>query len=365
MMSIKIRLAALIAALLLTPALALAGEEFDGNVVAGDTVAVAAPYGGTVASISLTEGALIAVGDPVATMQTTRVLAPVDGTVRGVFHQAGDALSGDAVLTIAPVSKYTITCTLDKAYDSIDTNYVRIGETVYLKCKPDGSHKAVGTVTAVNGSQYTVQTTAGELYMEETVYVYRSDAYTKVTRIGSGTVGRTSELSVTGTGSLLKLYVSDGDTVERGQLLYETVTGTLDGLGVYTDTVQSDAAGVIASVKVAAGQQVAKGDVLLTVYQPQNYRISFPVDEDLLGSVHVGDQVVITLNWNEDTGKTYQGTVTGISYLSDALADASSQSATGTTATTTTKTQYTGTVAFTADDDVRVGMSVTLTTVDE
>ena len=362
-MSIKIRIAALIAALLLTPALALAGEEFDGNVVAGDTVAVTAPYGGTVASISLTEGAPIAVGDPVATMQTTRVLAPVDGTVRGVFHQAGDALSGDAVLNIAPVSKYTLTCTLDKAYDSIDTNYVRIGETVYLKCKPDGSHKAVGTVTAVNGSQYTVQTTAGELYMEETVYVYRSDAYTKVTRIGSGTVGRTSEIAVTGTGSLLKLYVSDGDTVERGQLLYETVTGTLDALGVYTDTVQSDAAGVIASVKVAAGQQVAKGDVLLTVYQPQSYRISFPVDEDLLGSVNVGDNVVITLNWNEDSGKTYQGKVTGISYLSDALADTSTQNATATT--TTTKIQYTGTVAFTADDDVRVGMSVTLTTVDE
>ena len=361
-MSIKLRLAALIAALLLTPALAFAGEEFDGNVVAGDTVAVTAPYGGTVASISLTEGALIAVGDSVATMQTTRVLSPVDGTVRGVFHQAGDTLNGDAVLNVAPVSKYTISCTLDKAYDSIDNNYVRIGETVYIKCKPDGSHKAVGIITAVDGSKYTVQTTAGELYMEETVYIYRSEEYTKVSRIGSGTVGRTSELEVTGTGSLLKLYVSDGDTVERGQLLYETVTGTLDGLGVYTNTVQSDTAGVIASVKVAAGQQVSKGDVLLTVYQPQSYRIEFAVDEDLLGSVKVGDKVVITLNWNEDSGKTYQGTVTGISYLSEALADSSAQS---TTTTTTTKTQYTGTVAFQADDDVRVGMSVTIATVDE
>ena len=76
--------------------------------------------------------------------------------------------------------------------------------------------------------------------------------------------------------------------------------------------------------------------------------------------------MVITLNWNEDSGKTYQGAVTGISYLSDALADSSGQSASATTTTTTTtKTQYTGTVAFTADDDVRVGMSVTLTTVDE
>ena len=43
------------------------------------------------------------------------------------------------------------------------------------------------------------------------------------------------------------MHVKDGDTVERGQLLFETVEGTLDGLGVYGATVQSDVAGVIAT----------------------------------------------------------------------------------------------------------------------
>ena len=66
------------AALLLTPALALAQEEFEGNVVAGDTVAVTAPFGGTIRTVDLQEGSLLNVGDAIATVDTTRVYAPVD-----------------------------------------------------------------------------------------------------------------------------------------------------------------------------------------------------------------------------------------------------------------------------------------------
>ncbi|HNW86411.1 MAG TPA: HlyD family efflux transporter periplasmic adaptor subunit [Candidatus Limiplasma sp.] len=365
-MPIKKLFALLATVALLTPAFALATEDFDGNVIAGDTVTVCAPYGGTVKSISLREGETLHVGDAIATMETTQVLAPEDGTVRGIFNIEGDALENSTVLYVAPVSKYTLSCSISKAYSTIDTKYVRIGEKVYIKCAADGSHKAEGVITAVDGSNYTVQTTAGELYMEETVYIYRSDSYTYKTRIGSGTVGRTAELAITGTGSLLKLHVKDGDTVERGQLLFETVSGTLDAMTTYGNTLQSDVDGVIASVKVTAGQQVSKGDVLLTVYQPASYQIQFTVDEDLLSSVNVGDKVNIVFNWNEDSGTTYQGTVTGISYISDSSTDSSSgSSASASGSTTSSSTKYTGYIAFEADETVRLGMSVTVTTIDE
>ncbi len=360
---------ALVAALmLLVPTFALAQEEFDGTVVAGDTIPVLAPYGGTVQAISLTEGQLLAVGDVVATMQTTKVLASEDGVVRGVFAQAGDALSQTTVLNIAPTRKYTISCTIDKAYDEIDTKYVHIGETVYIRNKKDGTYKAKGTVTAANGSNYTVQTTAGELYLQDTVYIYRDSDYSTDSRIGSGTVGRTTELAVTGTGSLLKIYVQDGDTVERGQLLFETVSGTLDGLGEYSDTIQSDEGGIVAEIKVAAGQTVNKGDVLLTLYPQENDQIEFSIDEDLLGVVHVGDTVNIVFNWKEDSGETIQGTVTGISYLSEDSSTTDTASQSGTAATTSTSTsatpKYKGYIAFQADDSVRIGMGVTVTTID-
>jgi len=357
------KLLALIATvMMLLPTFAFASEEFDGNVVEGNTVTVSAPYGGTVKSISLREGSLIHVGDEIATMQTTQVLAPEDGTVRGIFSEVGDTLSNTTVLNVAPVSKYTITCTIDKAYSSIDTKYVHIGETVYIKCKPDGSHKAVGIITAVSGSSYTVQTTAGELYLEETVYIYRSDAYTYKTRIGSGTVSRTREQAITATGSLLKLFVEDGDVVERGQLLFETVDGTLDALGTYSDTILSDAEGVIASIKVTAGQKISKGDVLLTVYKQEGYQIEFTVDEDQLGTVKVGDSVNIVFNWNEETGATYQGTVTDISYIS---ANSSTDAASTTNTTTSSAATYKGYITFNADDSVRLGMSATISTIDE
>lgn len=59
-----------------------------------------------------------------------------------------------------------------------------------------------------------------------------------------------------------------------------------------------------------------------------------------------------------DGGQTVRGTVTGISYISDSSASDSAES-------TSSSTQYTGYASFEADDHVRLGMSVTLTTIDE
>ena len=80
-----------------------------------------------------------------------------------------------------------------------------------------------------------------------------------------------------------------------------------------------------------------------------------------MGSIKVGDAVKIVFNWNEDSGVSYQGTVTGISYLSDTTSDTGA--ATG--STTSSSTQYTGYIAFQADDSVRLGMTATITTIDE
>ena len=52
--------------------------------------------------------------------------------------------------------------------------------------------------------------------MEETVYLYRSPDYASTSRIGRGTVGRTPEIAVSGSGSTLRMHVKDGDKVSRG-----------------------------------------------------------------------------------------------------------------------------------------------------
>ena len=347
-MNKRLLAAALLVSLLLTGG-ALAAEEFDGTVIAGETVGVTAPYGGTIASVSLRAGETISVGDGVAEIATTKVVAVADGTIRGVFAAEGDS-ADKTVMYLAPVSKYTIACSIGKAYASASTKYVRIGETVYIKCAADGSHRAIGTIIAVNGSDYTVQTTGGELYMEETVYLYRSDSYASSARIGSGTVGRTAEIAVQGSGSLLKLYVSDGDEVERGQLLMETVEGDVDAMTVNGSTILSTVEGVIAEVKASAGQKVNKGDSLLTVYPSGTYQIRFTVPEDLLSAVQAGDKVRVSFNWDETQARACEGVVTDISYVSDASEGSA-------------ETTYSGYVSFAPDESVRLGMNVVVSVI--
>jgi len=323
---------------------ACAAGEFEGVVVGGETASIFAPYGGVISHISLRQGARLQVGDEIARVKTTRVLASEDGTIRGVFAKEGDSAE-ETVLYLAPVSKFTISCSIDNAYSSVDTKYVTIGEKVYIKCAPDGSHKAEGVITAVNGSDYTVMTTAGELYMEEKVYLYRTPEYKSAQRIGSGTVNRTGALAVKGTGSILKMHVKDGETVERGQLLFETVEGDIDALVMLDDTIRSTLNGVVAEMKVSAGQKVSKGDVLLTAYRTEDYQVRFSIPEEELSNVNVGDSASLYFSWNEDKSEPFAGTVTEVSYVSEE---------------TDGEVAYSGYIAFAADDTVRLGMNVSV-----
>ena len=87
----------LTAALSAAPLLALAETTFDGSVVAGEAVSVTAPFGGTVSSLTLKEGAEIFLGDTICTLETTKVYAPHAGTISGVFGHGQPALRRGAV----------------------------------------------------------------------------------------------------------------------------------------------------------------------------------------------------------------------------------------------------------------------------
>ena len=340
------KLVSIVLCALMLMSTAWADESFDGRVVAGDAVSVTAPFGGTVKSCGLRVGTLVNVGDVIAKLSTTRVIATEDGTIRGIFAEPGDSAE-NTVLYLAPVSKFTVSANIGKAYQSAETTFVKIGEKVYLRCSKDGSHRAVGVVTAVKGSNYTVQTTGGELYMEETVNIYRTADYAAKQCIGSGTVSRTDAMAISGKGSILKLHVQDGEYVERGQILFETVNGDLTDV-VYSDgNVRSDVAGVIAEVKVKAGQQISQDDVMITVYQPSNYQISMDIPEDMLSTIKVGDACSIYFNWNETEREPFPGVITDISYMSNTTANGG-------------ETTYSAYVSFEADETVRLGMNVTV-----
>lgn len=227
-------------ALLLALALPLAAQAetvFAGEVTAETAQVIAAPYGGLVEDVRVRVGDSVKIGDPIATVETTKTYASTDGTVSGVFAHEGDSADGvktqyGALVYIEPINRFTLACSTEKGYNSSENRYIHIGETVFLKCTKDGSHQGRGVVTGLDekdDSKFTVEVTGGEFYMGETVDIYRSGDYANASRIGRGTVGRTQTVAVNAEGSVLKMHVKAGDTVERGELLFETVRGTLDG----------------------------------------------------------------------------------------------------------------------------------------
>lgn len=333
-------------------ALAATETTFEGAVVSGESVSITAPFGGTLSTFGLREGSRIAVGDTIATIETTKVYATANGTISGVFGQVGDSVEDvtaryGTVLYISPEHKYSITADIEKAYNSSESRYVNIGETVYISCTSDGAHTAQGILTAVNGTSYTVESISGELLMGETVNIYRGESVATKNRIGRGEVSRTSEIAVNGSGSILTMHVRDGDTVARGDILFETVTGTLDGLYAVSNQIISDVEGIIASIDTAAGSTINKGATLITVYPSNSLQIEISIAEYDLSTISEGDTVTIGFNWDENSSQLYEGTVAMISHVSE-----SSEG----------EAAYKGYVNFVPTSEVRLGMTVVVYT---
>ena len=142
------KLSILLLALLLT-ATALA-EVYEGQTVALSTTAVTAGASGMVQSISAVAGSHMSAGEGLVTLKPERAFATRAGVVSLVNAQAGDKIDG-TLLELMPLERYLIHCTVDKAYQSAETTLVHSGETVYARCTTDGSHRAIGVITQIDG----------------------------------------------------------------------------------------------------------------------------------------------------------------------------------------------------------------------
>ena len=261
--------------------------SYDGQVVAGETVPVAAPFGGRMGEVKLRAGDPVAAGDTLAEIKTTLNYAPVEGTVTGLYVAEGDSVADvkaryGAVMYIEPTRKYKVEATSEKAFNSSENYFIHLGERVYLTCASDGTHEGTGVVTALTETGYTVEVTGGEFYLTEKVYIYRNEKRTKESRIGTGKVKRSDPVKVETQGeggSVLKLHVANGDFVERGELLFETVDGILDGYYAPDNTIKSPVDGVIYSVDKKPGETAAKGDTLMQLIPSKSFQVEFDVQE--------------------------------------------------------------------------------------
>lgn len=329
---------------------------FNGNVTASRTVEVYAPIGGTVDQVPVLAGEMVTPDTVLCTLKTNKVYATEDGVVTGIFGEPGDsaetvAAKYGAVMYIEGTERYTLSASVDNAYNAAENRFVHVGEKVYIVYRKNSTMTGEGIITAVNGTGYTVEVTEGKFLLGGSCSIYRDADHTNTEMIGRGTVSRRDPVAVTGMGSIVSIAVKDGDTVKKGDLLFETLDGSFDGLYMSGSSIYADTAGILSSVAVQQGMPVAKNSVAAVLYPLDAMQIKGSVSELDLADIAVGDKVTIEMNWNEDQGVTYEGTIAMISNLADAQV----------TMNGTTFTVY---VDFTPDENTRYGMSAVITTED-
>ncbi len=318
-----------------------------GNVIAGETIAATAPFGGMVDEVLTKAGDFVSAGQTIAILGTTKVYAPCDGTVRGLRAKVGDDaqfIQGryTALMYLEPTSRLMINTDTKYAYIADENYMIHVGEQVYVGSRSNNSRVGAGFVTAVDGSNYTVEVTEGNLIVGDAVSIYRSAGFLPETKLGSGDTTRNADVSITSEGWVYKINVSEGDTVERGDVLMETVGGTTAYNPLPTNRVIADRTSIVASVDATVGASVNKGQTLATLYPLQALQVAVEVAEADLSSVKVGDATRIELaNFYDEA--SIKGVVVSISGLSSAENE---------------DPQYTVTIDFDATDIIRKGMSV-------
>lgn len=281
-------------------------KRFDGEIVCTAPVSVRAPFGGQVEDYARRAGACVEEGETVLGLSVTRVYAPFDGVVTGVNVQAGD--SAEQVLSrygalcyLEDEGRFTVSATTSGAYNQEENKIVYAGEKVYLKNPNATTRIGEGVITGVTGSAYKVEVTdAGTLHLGDEVNIFRDKSCASETRIGRGRVARADAHAVSAAGSILRVYVQQGQRVARGDVLFETVEGELDGRIAPDSAIAAPCTGTLAQVRVDAGARVQKDDVLFVVHPRSALEAKITVSEDDIAGFTVGERVQVEIDALED-----------------------------------------------------------------
>lgn len=302
---------ALIVVLLFSVSCALS-ETFSGKTAFLKTQSAYADFEGTVEQVFLTEGAEISAGEAMLSLKSECIYADFDATIRGMYAVEGAFLSGQA-FALEPKEKYRLLGSTSYAYDG--NTLVHPGETVYIACVADATHLAVGCIAQVDGEEFTVHTTHGTLYLGEAVNVYNSPERNYQTRIGRATVYASENSAVEIEGMPLKIYVQEGDRVEKGEILMKYLPGDNESetLLQYAKT-----GGIVTNVLVHAGDRVQAGDKLFEYALPLEIGVSVQVAQADMAAIELGSKAEIILGIDpEET--PYPAQVCSIRPLSDAM----------------------------------------------
>lgn len=312
-----------------------------------NTYDVVAPFAGVLQPFTWERGDEVTAQDTLFVLDTVKVYAPESGKVQGMFVQEGD-LCEDAIAQygmIAGIEKtepMVVEASTRGRYSSDENKIIHLGDTVYIEETNDTDNVGEGRIVTLNGDDFTIELIAGEFEMDDDVKLYRDEKMGSKTCIGTGKMVRSRDVQVTGSGRVLKSYYSQGQTIRKGQLMFELISAEADP-AVTGAQVSAGHDGVLDAPLVTSGQQVYKGQALVTVHDMSALQVVAEVDEMDLGKVHVGDSIPIIFDRYPSSQVT--GTVRSISKMGREKQNA---------------TYYDVKISFTTSVEVLPGMNATV-----
>ena len=303
----------------------------DGTVVSTGTVIVTAAVGGSVADVAVSAGDPVSAGDVLVTVIPSRVYAMQDGTVR-LFGSVGDdaanvASQYGAVAYVELDRKYTISASTRNIYSSEENKIIHPGETVYLRAAENAQLTGIGRVTTVSGSDYTVEVLSGSLVSGCSVNIFRSEDCAAASRIGRASVSLKDPVAYSAEGLIAAYCVEDGAQVKKGDVLFETVSGTYPVEVKSLTQVTAPVDGVISSISLSKGSTLSSGASVAEIYPDDSLRIKASVPESSLALFTVGKEVSIELNYLDNGELTVSGVIEKVSRIGAASTSADSDEA--------------------------------------
>lgn len=301
-----IALLCMLLCLLTGAALAETALEIEGVIEPAKTLTLCAPYSGMAGDFDLAAGDVLAEGDELLSLSTQKIYADFDGVVTGVFAKPGDSAASveqryGSLLALEREELYTAVCTTNGSDSDNEDKIVHVGETVYVQSTNDTKRDGVAIVTGVTGKEYTLDVLEiDELKVTDSIKVYRDSDHDSDSCIGSGKISRIDPVTVTAQGYVLAVHVQNGQTVSRGDLLLEIVPDALDGLQGGDGVIRMPQDGILLSVNVAAGAQVAKDQTIASYCPAGEVKLVCSVDEEDLAQIFIGDKMMVTLEALDD-----------------------------------------------------------------
>ncbi len=291
-------------------------QAFYGTLTYKDNFVCSSNITGTVESVHVKEGQKVKKGDVLFTFLTDKVYAPVSGTVQGVSISEGDLVDNfvqrnGALCYIQEELPFVFHGSTRSAYNN-DMRDISIGDTLYVK-NSNGEKKGTFIIQTISDTSFTALLLEGNFEHLDNVTAYKKEQMIEKYKVSSGTVKRAQSTPVTGSGTLLHTYVKNGDPVQKGQLLFETLQAPYANSMPFSNQIFAENDMVVQTLHCADFSPVQKDTPLITYAKQNTLCALLLVDENDIHLLKENTPLSITLDSDEQSF-THHGEVDFISH---------------------------------------------------